>query len=145
LTCSGEPVKTTSLGFHLLSLAAAALPAVCLVRPSTMLLKRVFSMFSSILRGSSMPSAPGYSAILNPSTPCARAVIRPNVAKPELAITTLGMPIFSASAAGRTAAGVQFPHAPLPEISASQPSSLARAATCLASSFCAAGSSAPWI
>ena len=90
-----------------------------------------------------MPIAPGYSATLTSLIPDALPVIRASSAKPEFATITLGMPIFSASAAGRTAAGVQFPQAPLPEINASQPSSLARAAIVFASSFCATGLSAP--
>ena len=42
--------------------------------------------------------------------------------------TTLGMPDFSISVAGRAAAGAQFPQAPLPEITASHPFSCASAA-----------------
>jgi hypothetical protein len=54
--------------------------------------------------------------------------MRASVVKPEVVMTTLGIPSFSASTAGRTAAGVQVPQAPLPEMIASQPFSFASAA-----------------
>ena len=60
--------------------------------------------------------------------------------KPVVVITTLGIPAFSASAAGLTEAGVQVPHPPLPVMIASTLSSLASAAISLAVFFCDAGS-----
>ena len=51
-------------------------------------------------------------------TPPALPVKRARTEKPVVVTTTLGMPAFSASAAGRAAAGAQVPQAPLPEITA---------------------------
>jgi hypothetical protein len=53
------------------------------------------------------------------------------------------MPAFSASVAGRAAAGAQVPQAPLPDIKASQPFAFAMAARRAACRFCCAGSSLP--
>ena len=74
------------------------------------------------------PTAPGYSATLNPLSPRAVADRSATSVNPLTVITTLGMPAFSQSTAGLTAAGVQVPHPPLPDIMASHPFSLANAA-----------------
>ena len=72
--------------------------------------------------------------------PSARAAALAIAVNPVVVTTTLGMPIFSASTAGLTEAGVQVPHPPLPVISASHPFSLAMAAISRAVFFCEAGS-----
>ena len=82
-----------------------------------------------------MPSGPGYSAMCKLSMPPALPVKRASTEKPDVVITTVGNPAFSAAVAGRAAAGAQLPQAPLPVISASQPVRLAIATTSSASSF----------
>jgi hypothetical protein len=65
--------------------------------------------------------------------------------KPVVVTTTLGMPAFSISVAGRAAAGAQVPQAPLPEITASHPFSFASAAIARARSRCCEGLSLPGV
>jgi hypothetical protein len=81
-----------------------------------------------------MPSGPGYSAVRSAATPPALPVNRASVVNPVVVTTTLGIPPFSVSVAGRAAAGAHVPQAPLPEITASQPFSRASAAMRCASS-----------
>jgi hypothetical protein len=81
--------------------------------------------------------------MLNPWAPAALPVNFASAEKPVVVTTTLGMPAFSVSAAGRAAAGAHVPQAPLPEITAWQPFSLTMAAISRASSRWRAGLSVP--
>ena len=63
----------------------------------------------------------GYSACRRSGTPSALPVLVTRSRKLVAATVTEGMPSFSASMAGRAAAGVHVPQAPFPVITASQP------------------------
>ena len=69
----------------------------------------------------------GYSACRSSGTPSAVPVLVTASRKLVAATVTDGMPSFSASMAGRAAAGVQVPQAPFPVITASQPFSFSSA------------------
>lgn len=96
-------------------------------------------MLRSIRAPSWIPSGPGYSAMAISGMPPAFPVNRASAEKPVVVTTTVGSPAFSASTAGRAAAGAQVPQAPLPEMTASQPCERASAANCNASSRCFEG------
>src|ERR1017187_8307988 len=69
----------------------------------------------------SMLNVPRYSATFIPGIPSCLPN-RPTKGKKLVPATaTAGIPAFSATMPGRTAAGVQVPHPPLPVITASQP------------------------
>ena len=86
-----------------------------------MTLSRVILLkFSLMVSTDSMLHVPGYSANRRPDTPSDLPVLTTRGRKVVAATVTEGIPSFSAIAAGRAAAGVQVPQAPLPVITASQ-------------------------
>jgi len=83
----------------------------------------------------SMQNVPSYSALLKPGNPSASPNASTRAKKVVVATVTEGIPAFSATMAGRAAAGVQVPQPPLPVMSTSQPFSTS--ATLMASSLSA--------